>query len=99
MRNYKITITGFFDYGSHTIIEEIIRNHGGVILATTNISDIQLLIVGNQTDAQTRIIIQADKFGKTIVNENWLFSTIYLHRIADPMQYLWNTPHNQGNQL
>lgn len=91
LKDYKIALTGYFDHGSHQLINDLIQQQGGETFSKKEILYINLLVVGNQTQTETDLMIAASVCGKPIVNENWLFVTINQQKIADLIQYSWNT--------
>ena len=91
LHDYKIALTGSFDYGNHQMIEKLIQQYGGEILSEKQICEVNLLIVGNKTEAITILMTEASMHRISIVNENWLVWTIDHQQIADFEQFLWKS--------
>lgn len=91
LREYKIGLTGSFEYGNHNFVSRLIREQGGEIYPKTKIEEINLLIVGSKTKTTSKFIQKMIESDISVVNENWLLSSIKQQQIADLMLYAWQS--------
>lgn len=96
LNGYKIALAGMFTNGDHECIKETIVEEGGEFCSKAAINEINLVIIGSKTKSASRFINQAISRGKTIVDEEWLFDSIFEGKMLEFNDYPWNSNDNHS---